>query len=82
MHSFHFDDQYNTFHSYSYAVAPGGQGVVGDEEAFAEKKGAVLSNTVFDITPVLASLLQTGPDGSSRRVSLPRRGCMHLHCCY
>ncbi len=43
MHSFHFDDQYNTFHSYSYAVAPGGQGVVGDEEAFAEKKGAVLS---------------------------------------
>ncbi|BDA47701.1 Pre-mRNA-processing factor 17 [Coccomyxa sp. Obi] len=39
MHSFHFDDQYNTFHSYSYAVAPGGQGVVGDEEAFAEKKG-------------------------------------------
>ncbi len=41
MHSFHFDDQYNTFHSYSYAVAPEGQGVVGDEEAFAEKKGTV-----------------------------------------
>lgn len=40
MHSFHFDDQYNTFHSYGYAVAPGGQAVVGDEEALAEKKGA------------------------------------------
>lgn len=45
MHSFHFDDQYNTFHSYSYAVAPGGQGVVGDEEAFAEKKGSAPSST-------------------------------------
>jgi hypothetical protein len=40
MHSFHFDDQYNTFHSYGYAVAPGGQAVVGDEEALADKKGA------------------------------------------
>lgn len=43
MHSFHFDDQYNTFHSYGYAVAPGSQSVVGDEEALAEKKGACTS---------------------------------------
>lgn len=42
MHSFHFDDQYNTFHSYGYAVAPGSQAVVGDEKAVVEKRGTLL----------------------------------------
>ena len=41
MHSFHFDDQYNTFHSYGYAVAPGGQAIVGDPHGFGEHKGAL-----------------------------------------
>ena len=38
-HAFHFDSQYNTFHSYGYATAPRGEGVVGDAAAHAEKKG-------------------------------------------
>lgn len=39
MSSFHFDDQYNTFHSRGYAVAPAGQAVVGDAVAFKEHAG-------------------------------------------
>lgn len=30
MHNFHFDDQYNTYHSSGQAVAPEGQHTVGD----------------------------------------------------
>jgi hypothetical protein len=39
MHTFHFDDQYHTYSSYGYSVAPGGQEIVGDQEAFLAKKG-------------------------------------------
>lgn len=39
MHTFHFDDQYHTHHNYGYSVAPGGQDIVGDQEAFLAKKG-------------------------------------------
>ena len=40
MHTFHFDDQYHTHFSYGYSIAPGGQEIVGDQEAFVNKKGA------------------------------------------
>lgn len=64
MHSFHFDDQYNTFHSYGYAVAPGGQAVVGDEEALADKKGAASPQGICEL-PItlkrpLSSFFHTG----------------------
>ena len=39
MHTFHFDDQYHTHQSYGYSIAPGGQEIVGDQEAFLSKKG-------------------------------------------
>ena len=39
MHTFHFDDQYHTHFSYGYSIAPGGQEIVGDQEAFQTKKG-------------------------------------------
>jgi hypothetical protein len=39
LHSFHFDDQYNTFHSYGYARAPEGQDFVGDGTAMEDRKG-------------------------------------------
>jgi len=39
MHTFHFDDQYHTHFSYGYSIAPGGQEIVGDQEAFETKKG-------------------------------------------
>ncbi len=39
MHTFHFDDQYHTHFSYGYSIAPGGQEIVGDQEAFVNNKG-------------------------------------------
>ena len=42
MHTFHFDDQYHTHFSYGYSIAPGGQEIVGDQEAFLNKKGGAL----------------------------------------
>lgn len=42
LHSFAFDDQYNTYHSYGYAAAPGGQGLVGAVEQAAA--GSVYGN--------------------------------------
>ncbi len=38
MHTFHFDDQYHTHFSYGYSIAPGGQEIVGDQEAFAQQE--------------------------------------------
>lgn len=43
MHTFHFDDQYHTHFNYGYSIAPGGQEIVGDQEAFVNKKGALLT---------------------------------------
>ena len=41
----HFHDQYNTFHSYGYGAAPEGSVMVGDQEAFRSRDGAMtLSN--------------------------------------
>ena len=48
-HAFHFDSQYNTFHSYGYATAPRGEGVVGDTAAHAEKKGAPRCRLIYSI---------------------------------
>eukprot|EP00884_Botryococcus_braunii_P023228 jgi/Botrbrau1/958/Bobra.114_1s0003.2 len=42
MHAFHFDDQYQTFHSYGYAVAPGAQVHVGDISALERNQGATV----------------------------------------
>lgn len=42
LHSFAFDEQYNTYHSYGYAAAPGGQQLVGAVEAAAG--GSVYGN--------------------------------------
>ena len=42
MHTFHFDDQYHTHQSYGYSIVPGGQEIVGDQEAFLSKKGELL----------------------------------------
>jgi pre-mRNA-processing factor 17 len=39
---FHFDDQYNTFHSYGYAAAPQGATVVGDQESFEQRQGSTV----------------------------------------
>ena len=44
MHTFHFDDQYHTHFSYGYSIAPGGQEIVGDQEAFLNKKGVRLAS--------------------------------------
>eukprot|EP00879_Flechtneria_rotunda_P002141 GHRR01002325.1.p1 GENE.GHRR01002325.1~~GHRR01002325.1.p1 ORF type:complete len:303 (+),score=127.78 GHRR01002325.1:221-1129(+) len=35
LHSFAFDEQYNTYHSYGYAAAPTGQGLIGATEQAA-----------------------------------------------
>lgn len=43
MHAFHFDDQYQTFHSYGYAVAPGAQVHVGDISALERNQGDCLA---------------------------------------
>ncbi|GBF87694.1 hypothetical protein Rsub_00405 [Raphidocelis subcapitata] len=40
LHSFAFDEQYNTFHSYGYAAAPTGHGSVALEAAAATAAGA------------------------------------------
>eukprot|EP00775_Hariotina_reticulata_P008921 gene8921-9098_t len=42
LHSFSFDEQYNTYHSYGYAAAPTGQGVVGATQDAAA--GSVYGN--------------------------------------
>lgn len=39
LHNFHFDNQYNTFHSYGYGDAPNGEGVIGDADKYAEHGG-------------------------------------------
>lgn len=41
LHSFAFDEQYNTYHSYGYAAAPEGQGMIGAVDAAA---GSVYGN--------------------------------------
>lgn len=42
LHSFAFDEQYNTYHSYGYAAAPEGQGLIGAVDAAAG--GSVYGN--------------------------------------
>ena len=56
MHTFHFDDQYNTYHSYGYAVAPGSQAYVGNEEAFKQREGM----SHFAVVAFLCALLVQG----------------------
>jgi len=40
LHSFAFDEQYNTFHSYGFAAAPTGQGTVGASKEAAASAAA------------------------------------------
>lgn len=42
MATFHFDDQYNTFHSRGYAAAPEGTFMVGDQDNIALHRGIPL----------------------------------------
>ena len=51
MHTFHFDDQYHTHFSYGYSIAPGGQEIVGDQEAFVNKKGKALCPRQILVAP-------------------------------
>ena len=51
MHTFHFDDQYHTHFSYGYSIAPGGQEIVGDQEAFVNKKGNPLMPRQMHVGP-------------------------------
>ncbi|MEW5301226.1 MAG: hypothetical protein WDW38_004777 [Sanguina aurantia] len=39
MNQYHFDEQYNTFHSFGYAQAPSGEGLVGDMTGHKEHGG-------------------------------------------
>ncbi|KAK3283548.1 hypothetical protein CYMTET_8758 [Cymbomonas tetramitiformis] len=45
IHSFSFDEQYNTFHNYGYAAEPSGQGLVGSQGRLEEHEGC----TVYDV---------------------------------
>ena len=49
MAAFHFDDQYNTFHSRGYAAAPETRAMVGDKANIAIHKGMYLIGWVASL---------------------------------